>query len=100
MRASEAFSFLDIAATTAPFNIRCGGLYSAVCSATGTGSVILEQLSGDGVTYCPVPTITGSASGFTATTGVLQYYLPRGTFKFVVSTFTAIYIAMQRVPIE
>ena len=87
---SNAFSLA--AANSAPFAL-IGGYYCLSAIATGSGSVTLKMLGPDGSTYVNTAlTITTSA---TQSLG----YLPQGTYKIVVTTFTAVYACVQSVPI-
>ena len=94
MRSGEAFAFVDIAATTAPFYVTVGGIYGADYAATfGGGSITLEKRAADGVTYVPV------ATAVTAN-GAQIVYLPPGWYEFVIVTATAVYIQLTRIPME
>lgn len=69
-----------------------GGLYSLVATGTwGGGNLALEILGPDGSTYVSVlPAITAS--------GYATLSLPKGAYKFVVTTATAVYAALLGIP--
>lgn len=82
---SEKVYFENIAATTAAFLLQ-GGLYGVTISATfGPGSVALQRLAQDATTYVTCLT------AFTAA-GYATVSLPPGTYRFLVTTTTAIYV--------
>ena len=90
--AQESVSFSNISATTAAFTLR-GGNYAALVTATfGGGNLQLQALAPDGVTFVNV--------GSTITTAVLTAYnnLPPGSYKWVVTTATAIFVSLTRIP--
>jgi hypothetical protein len=79
----ENVVFRNISATTAPFVLR-GGNYGVTVHATwGGGSVTLQRLSPDGVTYVTVMTAF-------AADGYANANLPSGTYQLLVATATAI----------
>lgn len=82
----ELETFGNISATTATFSLR-GGQYAVEVHAGtwSSGSVTLERLAFDGSTYITCMTAF-SADGFATA------YLPSGTYKFVVTSATGIYI--------
>lgn len=93
-RALDGKSFLNISATTAAFTLD-GGTYSADFMATwGGGSVALQKLAADGSTYITVT----SASWTVNDTAIVM--LPAGTYRFAVTTATAVYVNIRRVPGE
>lgn len=80
-----ALQFSNISATTAAFTL-AGGLYGVTAKATwGVGSVTLQRLAADATTYVTVLTAF-SADGYASVS------LPRGSYRFLVATATAIYI--------
>jgi hypothetical protein len=90
--AGESVQFNNIAATTAAFNLK-GGNYAAIASATfGGGNLQLQALALDGVTYVNVGS-TITAAGLTAYAS-----LPPGSYKWAVTTASAIYISLTRIP--
>jgi hypothetical protein len=92
-RAGEAVSFSNIAATTAPFVLR-GGEYGVSCTATfSAGTVKLQRLAGDGVTYVSVSAATDFAAA-----GYSPQYLPAGTYRWTIATATAVYAEVVRIP--
>ena len=91
MRAPEAVQFSNIAATTGPFVLE-GGRYQVVVTATwSAGSVTFEQLGPDGSTYLNVDASYAANGGGT-------YDLPPGQFRFAVTTATAVYAFVTRIP--
>lgn len=81
----ENIAFSNISASTAAFKLR-GGNYGVTAKATwGGGSVTLQRLSTDGVTYVTVMTAF-------AADGYASANLPSGTYKLTVVTSTAIYV--------
>jgi hypothetical protein len=80
----EVKAFSNISATTAPFTLR-GGSYGVTINATfGGGSVALQRLCPDGVTYVTCLTAFSAA-------GYASANLPSGTYRLLVVTATAIY---------
>lgn len=93
MRAVDGKSFSNIAATTATFQL-LGGQYGICVTGTwSSGSVTLEMLAADGATFVTAATAFSTNTYETA-------YLPAGTYKFVVTTATAVYAAITRIPSE
>lgn len=91
MTASEAVQFSNISATTALFQLR-GGRYVISAAATGAGSMGLQVLLPDGSSLLAVHT------AFAATTGLVVVDLAPGQYKFVISTFTAVFANICRIP--
>lgn len=90
---TEAVSFSNISASTAPFALR-GGKYGVATLATfGGGSVKLQALGPDGSTYLSL----SSASDFTAAGGAVVD-LPPGQYRFTIATATAVYASVCRIP--
>lgn len=81
----EKQTFSNISASTAAFTLR-GGTYGATVKATGFGTVKLQKLAPDGVTYVSVSTDTDFAAD-----GYASVNLPGGTYRFEVTTATAVY---------
>lgn len=88
---TESVQFSNIAATTAAFRLK-GGKYAVAASATGSGTMGLQMLSPDGVTFIAVHT------AFAAVTGFANVDLPAGQYKFVIAAFTAVYASISSVP--
>lgn len=82
--------FSNIAATTAAFALG-GGKYAIVANATGAGTMGVQMLGADGTTYIAVHT------AFAAVTGFVVVDLPPGTYKFVIATFTAVYVSISAI---
>ncbi len=93
MRGQESVKFSNIAATTSAFELR-GGRYLFTAVATfGGGSVGLETLAADQTTWLTCLTALTVAGG-----AVLD--LAPGQYRFTVSTATAVYASVARVPLE
>lgn len=93
MRAQSAYLASNIAATTDPFSLKAGK-YGVSCVATfGGGSVTLQKLAADGVTY--VTALTAITAAIYTTVD-----LPEGTYRLLVATATAIYVGIDRIPGE
>jgi hypothetical protein len=88
--AVEAVTFKNISASTAAFALR-GGKYAVVANATGTGSMGLQMLAADGSTFVPAHT------AFVAVTGFTTVDLPPGSYKFVMTGFTAVFASICRI---
>jgi len=101
MNVTEAFSWDNVSATQASFTA-LGGKYllGVHAAAWNTGSVGLEQLAHDGVTWVPVVGLTSDAANSItlAVDGTVLYDLPGGTYRMVVSAATGIYASLARVP--
>lgn len=93
MRAQEAVTFTDIAATTAAFKLDGGSYKVAVVATFGGGSVGLEQLGPNGSTWLAVHTALTAA-------GVATVQVPPGQFRFAIATATAVYAQVARIPGE
>lgn len=78
--------FANISADTASFTGR-GGLYGLCVHAATWGTVTLQRLSNDGVTWVTVLTAL-TADGYA------NVYLSSGTYKFAVATATGVYIEL------
>lgn len=95
MRAQESFTLLSNAAATGnPVTISNGGNYSLAVVATGSGNVTLQRLGPDGVTYITAATPV-TATGITAVLG-----LAPGQYRAAVTTLTAVYAELTRIPTE
>lgn len=89
-RAIDGNTASNISATTAAFQLD-GGKYAIEVTATwGGGNVVLQRLSADGSTYLPVHT------AFTAN-NLTTADLPRGTYRWAVTTATAVYARATRI---
>lgn len=91
--ASERVAFSNISATTAGF-VLTGGVYDIDCVATfGGGNVDFQELGPDGTTW-----LTHLAAAFTANGVKDNQSLPPGTYRFAITTATAVYCSVTRVP--
>jgi hypothetical protein len=80
----ESQTYVNVSATPAAFTLR-GGSYAVTVHATfGGGSVTLQRLAADGVTYVTCLTAF-AADGFQVTN------LPSGTYQLAILTATAVY---------
>jgi hypothetical protein len=94
MRAGDGYLYHTATATDSSTFALNGGSYAVDVLATwGGGSVTLERLGPDGSTYLT------AATAFTAN-GSSTVSLPPGTYKFAVTTATAVYAAVTRIPGE
>lgn len=79
--------FKNVSATQGPFTLH-GGAYAVKVLATfGGGSVTLQVLADDGSTYVTCLTAF-SANGYATVN------LPSGTYQFLVTTATAVYVSI------
>lgn len=81
------------AGTLGPFHLD-GGVYAMEAIGTwGGGNADLQRLGPDNSTYVTCGTATKmTANGFAS-----PVYLPRGTYQFVITTSTGVYVELQRV---
>lgn len=77
-------AFSNISAATAAFTVAAGQYGIDVMATWGGGTVNLQKLAGDGSTYISVST-------YSANTYETQNLAP-GTYRFNVTTATAVYI--------
>lgn len=82
--------FVNIAATTAAFPLTAGQYGLTVHASFGGGSVTLQRLAADGVTF--VTCLTAFAADGYATVN-----LPAGTYQLLVTTATAVYVDINTV---
>ena len=82
-------SYTGISATQSAFKLAYGGLYGIDCIGSGFGTVALQRLAADGITYVTVATF--SANGYQAVS------LPSGTYQVAVTSATAVSINIQAV---
>lgn len=91
----DGASFSNISATTAAFYLK-GGYYMVAAVATwSSGNVELQALGPDGSTWLSLPT----ALKLTAN-GMIAGYAPPGQYRFTVTTSTAVYCAVNGMPIS
>lgn len=108
MLVSEAVKFDNIGVgNTLGFALTMGGYYNVMVSATfGGGTVELQQLAEDGVTWvslkfgfnnagAEVDLVIGSFSA----NGVKPFVLAPGTYRFAVTTATAVFASVVRCPL-
>lgn len=95
MRGTDGINLSNVAPGTTKFGLS-GGRYCLDTLSTGTGTIDVKQLAGDGATYngCGVTTVSAT-SGFQ--TGI---ELPPGQYEIIIATFTANYISLTRIPGE
>lgn len=106
MSANESIKFSNIAATTSPF-VLVGGCYMVNCKATGYGTIKLQVLGPDGVTYLDIKQAFDNAGteqddviGTFAADGSKVLALAPGQYRLTVASCTAIYVTVTRVPLE
>ena len=106
MRPQESYKINNQGAGTYGPIILEGGQYQLAAHATwGGGNIALQQLLPDGTTFLA---LFGQPNSATPTTwaaslladGTLTFNLPPGTYQLVVTTATALYAALTRVPLE
>ena len=102
----EAFLISNQAAGSYPFRLDIGGRYMMTVHATfGGGTVKLQVLGPDGVTYLDVQGTFNNAGAEVdlvistfSSDGTKVYDLAPGQYKFLVTTATAVYAAIARCP--
>jgi len=95
MRMVDGYQVKNAAAGTyGPFELK-GGMYAWTTNSTGTGTIDLKIIAGDGSTALAVATQITATTGFQ--TGI---YLPPGQYEIVIGTFSANYVMLTRVPGE
>jgi hypothetical protein len=88
----EQVIFSNIApSTTATFTLR-GGSYWIETKSTGAGTIDLQKLGPDGTTY------TGRITQIVAVAGQQTISLPPGSYRVVITGFTANYVEITRIP--
>lgn len=87
---------VNTAANSAQFELK-GGIYSFAAVGTwGGGNVEVQKLGPDGSTFISMSTaVKLLANGVFAPS-----YFPPGQYKIVITTATAVYTELSRVPIE
>lgn len=94
MRAQEAVTFSNIAATTAAFELR-GGRYDLLVIGATFGTVDLQMQGPDGTTFISVLPAAFAATGIKQ-----QLDLPPGQYKVVIAGATGVYAVVARVPLD
>lgn len=93
MAAGEAATpFVNAAAATSAGFPLVGGKYAIMYAGTGAGTVDLKLVGPDGTTL-----IACGVTQIVATTGYQAVSLPPGTYKGVISGFTANYLSVVRI---
>ena len=90
MLRGNSVAFTNISATTAAFTLPRGQYGVTVTATFGGGNVALQRLAADGSTYVTCLT------AFTAA-GYATVSLPPGSFKFAVTTATAVYVEISAI---
>ena len=86
----DSKTFSNVSTTQGPFKLN-GGTYGVTATATwGGGSVTLQALGPDGVTWITA-LAAFSANGYAAIS------LPPGQFRFLITTATAVYASVARI---
>ena len=104
MRALDSYKPVINSVNVGAFVVELGGKYAFSAAATGSGTIELEVLGPDNATYVKLYK-TGSASadfedGILYQNGQKVLNLCPGTYKVVVTTFTAAYVELARIPGE
>jgi hypothetical protein len=85
---------LSNASTSSAYVTLLGGLYSLSAIATwSSGSLQVGMLAGDGSTNIPVGTALSA-------NGQNTVYIPAGQYRITVTTSTAVYATLVRIPAE
>jgi hypothetical protein len=108
MRAIDGILAVKNSVNIGQFNLPYGGQYAVGVSATfGGGNVELQILGPDGSTFISIYQFFNNAGaeadliiGKFLANGMKVFYLPAGQYKFVVTTATAVYANVIRVPGE
>lgn len=82
-------TFSNISATTAAFTLICAQYAIDIMATWSGGNVTLQKQAGDGSTYITISTYTANAYE--------TQNLPAGTYRFGVTTATAVYIQVNSV---
>lgn len=93
MRRVDGNFLNNVAAGTYPFELD-GGIYAWATTSTGSGSIDLKLLDPAGTAHAVATQITATAGYQTS------MYLPPGQYEIVISSFSANYVMLSRVPIE
>jgi hypothetical protein len=93
--AVDGKTFSNIAATTAQFTLK-GGYYMVSSVFTGAGSVELQALGPDGLTWMSLPT----PLKITTSGGMIAGYAAPGQYRFTIVTVTAAFCSVGGVPIS
>lgn len=94
MAGPTEFHGIKNASASAAFAITLGGKYMVTAIATwGGGNLHLQVMGNDGTTLLDV----GSSTNFTAN-GVAIADLAPGSYQFTITTATAVYASITRVP--
>lgn len=78
-----------------PFKLDGGRYQMAAAGTFGGGNTKLQQLMPDGATFVDVPSSTISAAGVS---GIFD--LPPGQYQIVITTSTAMYVSLVRIPYD
>lgn len=96
MRGNESVKFTDISADTSAFELKGGAYTLDVVATFGGGSVALERLGPDGSTWLTLE----SALTITAAGSSGAVALPPGSYRLNLTTASAVYATVTRVPGE
>ena len=108
MRALDGIRAVSNSTNSGNFNLPYGGRYAVAVSATFSGGTVeLQYLGPDGTTFLSIKNHFNNTTtavelpiGSFASAGVFVLDLPAGTYKFVITTATAVYASIMRVPGE
>ena len=100
MNVTQAVKFANISATTAGFTVLGGKYQLSVVATFGGGNVGVDVLAGDGTTWVPCVMLTsdGASVENIQANGTAILDLPPGQYRISVSTATAVYATLARVP--
>ncbi len=107
MRTTEAIKFSNIGATTAAFALYGGRYAVGVVATFSSGSVKFQQLGPDGSTYLDLKApydVAGTEQddviGTFVANGMKVFDVPPGQYKLTITTASAVYANVVRVPLE
>lgn len=107
MRALDGATPVKNSVNAGNFNLPFGGRYAIEIIASGSGTVELQRLGPDGTTFISIKEHFNNTStaveltvGSFASQGMFVLDLPPGVYKFVITTFTAVYARISRIPGE
>lgn len=102
----ESVKFDNINATTAPFTLTLGGYYNCNISGATFGTVELQQLAEDNVTWISLKFAFNNAGveadlviGSFGANGMKPFILAPGTYRFAIAGATLVYASLTRCPI-